>query len=434
MKSPKSTSLKVFSLSLGCPKNLVDTENILGILKNFKPVHSPTEADLILLNTCSFIQPAVEEALEKIIFIIEQIKHLNPKPFFIVTGCLVNRYGIEIKKEFPEVDLWLPIAKQSQLTSKLEKYFLNAFKKSKRVLTTSSYAYLKISEGCNNRCSFCTIPSIRGKLKSKPLQELILEASHIKNCGVKEIILIAQDLTAYGRDLGYKNGLATLLEHLANLEFSWIRMLYLYPGGINKNLLNIIKKYNNILPYFDLPLQHAHPEILKSMGRPFAKNPQKVLELIKEHIPEAVIRTTLIVGYPGESISHFEYLVQFVLKNQFHYLGVFTYFPEQGTRAAKLSNQVTSREKQRRYQEIMTLQQEISKKWLKTWKGKVEKILIDEPHPEWPTLFKGRTWFQAPEIDGFTYISSLNASPGKFVLANIEDTKTYDLIALDISD
>jgi tRNA-2-methylthio-N6-dimethylallyladenosine synthase/ribosomal protein S12 methylthiotransferase len=258
------------------------------------------------------------------------------------------------------------------------------------------------------------------------------EARFILGQGVKEIILIAQDSTAYGRDLGYKHGLKILLENLLSLSgLKWLRLLYLYPSGLSQDLLKFLADCQEpFLPYFDLPLQHAHPEILRSMGRPFARKPQEIIDRIRYYLPEAALRTTLIVGYPGETDKHFQTLCNFVERNCFHHLGVFPYYPEQGTKAATLPHQVPDKEKKIRQDLIMRLQQKISARILAEYEGETMDVLVDQPHPEWPGLFIGRTWFQAPEIDGVTYISGPDVHSGSMVPAMIHEAKVYDLVAL----
>jgi len=441
-------SINIYTISLGCPKNLVDTENMLGPLKNVcRNVDDPRKAQVILINTCAFIQPAIEESLQNILELVEIVKESSQNPLLVVTGCLVSRFGQELKKEIPEVDIFLPIKDQSKWLEVLTRHFSNKLASNNqhsilknqnsklfpRLLTTpKSFAYLKISEGCNNKCSFCSIPSIRGRLKSKPLDQLIQEAEFLLDQGVKEIILVAQDSTAYGRDLGYKYGLMTLLDKLLSLSrLKWLRIMYLYPAGLSQSLLKFLAGCGKpFVPYFDLPLQHAHPQILKSMGRPFAQNPQKIIDRIRNYFPEAALRTTLIVGYPGETDAHFQTLYDFVERNRFHHLGVFPYYPEQGTKAATLPQQVPNVEKRTRQDLIMRLQQKISTRILAEYEGENMDVLVDKAHPEWPGLFVGRVWFQAPEIDGVTYISGPDIHSGSMVYATIHEAKTYDLVAL----
>jgi len=424
--------LKVFTVSLGCPKNLVDTEHLLGQLGNsFEPTSKPESAQLILINTCAFIQPAIEESLEKIIATLEEVAHLTPKPLVVVTGCLVNRFGKKLFAELPEVDLWLSIAEQKNFASQLKKFFpqLNPSPIS-RLITTPSYGYLKISEGCNHKCSFCTIPQIRGKLHSFEPAKILDQAKQIMEQDKKELILIAQDLLSYGQDKKQEYGFIDLLEQLSELKFRWIRLLYLYPSKINERLLKTIASSKNILPYFDLPLQHSHPEILNRMQRPIL-NPQQTIDLIRKFIAEPVIRTTFIVGFPGEEQKHFNHLKKFILDNQFNYVALFPYWPEDSTPAAKLYPQLDSKTKQARFDQLMLIQQEITQRWLQTYLEQRLELLVDAPHPEWPTLYQARTWFQAPNIDGLTYLSGTHLSPGQMVKAEIIETKTYDLIALN---
>lgn len=421
-------------ISLGCPKNLVDTEKILGKLSPyFQPVENIEQARLVLINTCGFIEPAIEESLEIILETIEHCQKINPKPKIILTGCLVNRYYLELKKEFcREVDLILPISEQEHIAKHIQKIFKKDIATTdKRLITTpKSYAYLKISEGCNKRCSFCSIPSIRGKLRSAPLKEILKEAKFLESQNIPELVIVAQDSTSYGVDLGYKNGLIDLLDKLSTLNFKWIRLLYLYPSGINTDLLKFIASSSKVIPYFDLPLQHSHPDILKQMGRPFRQDPQKIIDKIREYLPEASLRTTFIVGFPGETENHFKHLIEFVQKNKFNHLGVFTYFAEGGTKAANLSPQVENKIKIKRKNQIMKIQKEISKQNLKYWQNKQLEIIIDKKNKEWPTLYEGRAWFQAPEIDGITYVSGESLSIGKVYQVTIEESKTYDLVGL----
>ncbi|WP_457571718.1 30S ribosomal protein S12 methylthiotransferase RimO [Desulfovulcanus sp.] len=438
-------SIDIYTISLGCPKNLVDTENMLGPIKNVcRSVDDPQKAQVILINTCAFIQPAIEESLQNILEMVEIVKESNQNPLLVVTGCLVSRFGQELKKEIPEVDIFLPIRYQFKFPEILAEHLKRTghsclFQHSSvsvlgtRLLTTpKSFAYLKISEGCNNKCSFCTIPSIRGRLKSKPLDQIMQEAKFILDQGIKEIILVAQDSTAYGRDLGYKYGLRTLLDKLLSLsKLKWLRILYLYPAGLSQSLLKFLAGCGEpFVPYFDLPLQHAHPQILKSMGRPFARNPQEIIDRIRNYLPGAALRTTLIVGYPGETDEHFQTLCDFVKRNCFHHLGVFPYYPEQGTKAATLPQQVPDKDKKTRRDLIMRLQQKISARILAEYEGETIDVLVDRAHPEWPGLFVGRVWFQAPEIDGVTYISGPDIHTGSMVPAMIHEAKTYDLVAL----
>ncbi|GFK93605.1 Ribosomal protein S12 methylthiotransferase RimO [Fundidesulfovibrio magnetotacticus] len=431
MKDP----IAVHTISLGCPKNLTDTELLLGGLPGpARPVDRPEDARLVLVNTCGFIRPAVEESVAEILDAAQALRGLDPKPLLAVAGCLVSRYGQELRDSLPEVDLWLSTHEIPDWPSRIANALSRAPSVAPKRLLTSppSYAYLKISEGCRHACRFCTIPSIRGPLKSRPVRDLADEARHLLDSGRSELILVAQDLTAYGRDLGYEPGLRGLLKTLLPLKgLARLRLLYLYPAGLTPGLLDFLKDAGPpLLPYFDIPLQHAHPDVLQSMGRPFAKDPRRVVDLVRDRFPEAAIRTSLIVGYPGETRTHFEYLLRFVRETRFTHLGVFAFQAEEGTPAAKMPRQVGMKTRQARRDAVMAAQAEISEEWLEGFQGRELDVLVDAPHPEWPGLHVGRAWFQAPEIDGVTYVSGPGVKPGAMVRATVDDTKTYDLVAL----
>ena len=436
--------MSIYTISLGCPKNLVDTEKILGRLdKYYSPAQELEHADLVLINTCSFIQPAVEESIQNILDISNYMENLQNRPKLVVTGCLVARYGSELEKELPEVDLWVDLNEQEDLVDKFARKFDleigtevepgDTSSRTNRVLSTSpGYSYLKISEGCPHNCNFCLIPQLRGKLQSESIRDLRMEAENLLSCGVKELCLVAQDVTSYGRDLGLKDGLRQLLREMVELDgLYWLRLMYLYPVGITSGLLYFFTTLGpKFKPYFDIPLQHAHPDLLKSMGRPFAQDPEKVISAIRRYFPDASIRTTFIVGYPGETEGHFQTLLDFVREARFEHVGVFSFYPEQGTRAAEMAGQVPEEVKESRRQELLQLQASISEEKLASYVDTWQEVLIDKKDPEWPTLYQGRTWFQAPEIDGITYVSAHDCQPGDMVWAKIEESKIYDLIAL----
>jgi tRNA-2-methylthio-N6-dimethylallyladenosine synthase/ribosomal protein S12 methylthiotransferase len=427
-------NIRVHTISLGCPKNRVDTEWMLGGLgPGLVHAPEPENAEVILINTCAFIEPAVDESLQVILNTAERIADKKPKPFLVVTGCLVNRYGSELSRELPEVDLFLDIARQKDLSRRVREFLgRGAPAPFSRLLTTApGFAYLKIAEGCDNRCRFCTIPSIRGPLVSRPEQEILEEARRCLDQGRSELILVAQDVTAYGRDRG-AGALPALMEKLAGLSgLQWLRLMYLYPAGLSRELLSFLADLGTpFIPYFDIPLQHAHPQILASMGRPFQRDPREVIERIRHFFPQAALRTTFIVGYPGETKAHFQALEDFVRETRFHHLGVFPYYPEDGSAAAKLPDQVSEAVKNRRRDTVMGIQAEISAEILLEQEGRELEILVDRPHEEWPGLFEGRTWFQAPEVDGITYVSGEGVTAGRMVRAVVEEAKTYDLVAL----
>jgi tRNA-2-methylthio-N6-dimethylallyladenosine synthase/ribosomal protein S12 methylthiotransferase len=361
-----------------------------------------------------------------------------------VAGCLPGRFGRSVlAKDLPEVDLWLetkdlpswPALILEALAGTPETASLAAALGCGpgRILSTGpSYAWLKISEGCGQACSFCTIPLIRGQLRSSGADELEAEARLLLEQGVKEIILVAQDLTAWGRDLDKAPGLVHLLERLLSLPgMARLRLMYLYPAGIDDKLLSFIRSAGPVLlPYFDVPLQHAHPDVLARMGRPFSRNPHKTVERIRAFLPEAALRTSLIAGFPGESEEQFETLCSFVRETRFHNLGVFSYCAEEGTPAAALPGQIPERVKDFRRDSLMEIQGEISEELLRECIGQRLEILVDAPHHEWPGLHVGRAWFQAPEVDGVTYVSGEGAAPGALVSAEITESFTYDLNAL----
>lgn len=464
--------LRVFSQSLGCPKNLVDTEHVLGSLGNITMVQSIDEAQFIFINTCAFISTAVEESIQSIVEIIDDIAEGEGK-FIAICGCLVGRYGAEeLSKELPEVNLWLStddIDNWGALTAKaVQQYFSISLAEKEvciefmspstnvsidgsaetitqetvlippagRLLSTGpSYAWMKIGEGCRHRCSFCTIPSIRGKHRSISADILVPEAKILVDGGVKELILVAQDVTAWGTDLPEKD-LRPLLDKLLALDgLERLRLMYLYPAGMTKDLLKYLSEAGDkFVPYFDIPLQHAHPEILSKMGRPFSQNPEIVVDRIREYFPQAAIRTTFMVGFPGETDAHFDTLYRFVNKSRFQQMGVFAYEKEDGTEAARMPNQVAQVVKQYRRDELMQLQAEISEEILESYAGQRLPILIDSVHPEWPGLYVGRTWFQAPVVDGITYVSAPPEADeikiGSIIEADITETQQYDLVAL----
>lgn len=440
-------AVKVFTVSLGCPKNLVDTERLLGALgPAMVPADSVAEADLALINTCGFIQPAVEESVAAILDAVhdaaETRESTGRRPLVAVAGCLVSRYGQDLRDELPEVDLWLSTdqlhlwpAMIAQAMAHLRPIPALGIEDTPRRLSTGpAYAYLKISEGCSHNCRFCTIPSIRGPHRSRPVDALLSEARTLA-AAVPELVIVGQDSTSYGSDLGGDNTIKRLVSGLAELPgLAWLRLMYLYPAGLTDDLLAFLKSIGNpLLPYFDIPLQHAHPDVLASMGRPFARNPRKVIDRVRAHFPDAALRTTFIVGYPGETDEHFDHLMRFVEETRFHHLGVFPYWPEDGTPAAAMPHQVDGQTKLDRHDALMALQADISREIMESHVGQTLPVLIEAPSPEWPGLYTGRTWFQAPEVDGTTYVSAppdTTLTPGTIVNVEIDKADTYDLSGL----
>ena len=437
----------IHSVSLGCPKNRVDLEKLLAAVPGMNAAPSPDGADCVIINTCAFIDPATRESVAAIADAIEDIAEKGNKgkrkPLLVVSGCLVGRYGEKtLAPELPEVDLWLDNRDLAAWSGKLRAALASAghvlpdaaaMPAALRFLSTGpSYAWLKISDGCDHSCSFCTIPFIRGAFQSAPAESLVRETRELLASGVREINLVAQDSTAWGKDLGGRRDLASLLEQLLPLSgLERLRLMYLYPAGITPELLRFLKSAGPpFVPYFDIPVQHAHPELLSRMGRPFARDPEASLNRVREVFPEAALRTSIIVGFPGETDAHFRTLYDFVERTRFHHLGVFEYQAEEGTRAAAMEFQPPAGIKAERRDALMALQAGISEEILADCAGETLEILVDAPHPEWPGLFTGRTWFQAPDIDGLTYVSGPGVKPGALVRAEITETRTYDLVAL----
>jgi len=437
----------VYSISLGCPKNRVDTEVMLGSLGSaFVPAASAEQSDVVLINTCSFIEAAVEESAQVILETASEIAELDPRPLLVVTGCLPSRYGDELAGELPEVDAWIPLEVQSDWAGIVLERLRGSGQRQgvrdrervmpggrERVLSTGpGMAYLKISEGCNHTCSFCIIPRLRGPLRSRALDSLVAEARGLVGRGVRELCLVAQDVGAFGSDKGPGNHLQDLISSLCNLEgLDWLRLMYLYPAGVTPALLSFLRSLGPpFVPYFDIPLQHAHPGILKKMGRPFAGDPLKVVTRVREVFPEASLRTSLIVGFPGETEDQFQTLLDFVRRVRFDHLGVFAFSPEQESRAAQEPGQVCEDLKAQRRDRVLEIQEEISADKLAAYEGRELEVLVERADPHWPTLYQGRTWFQAPEVDGMTYVSGQAIRPGELVRARVEKASSYDLSGL----
>ena len=431
-----SVSLRCYSTSLGCPKNRVDTERLLGSLGvALVPVESPDEAELVFINTCAFIQPATEESVRTIAQAIADIEELPKRPLLAVAGCLVGRYHAEdLAPELPEVDLWLDNSDLEAWPAMLaRKLGLPEPTVPGRILSTGpAYAWLKISDGCRHACSFCAIPNIRGGHRSHCKDMIVREARALLDQGVKELNLVAQDLTEWGCDLDGKQDLRTLLDGLLPLPgLERLRLMYLYPAGMTHEMLKYLCEAGKpFVPYFDVPVQHSHPDVLSRMGRPFARNPREAIDRIRNVFPEAALRTSIMVGFPGETEEHFEHLREFIEEVRFQHLGVFAYRAEEGTPAAAMPDQVEDRVKEWRRDLLMEAQADISAEWLSRFEGDRLSILVDAPHSEWPGLHTGRAWFQAPEIDGMVYISGPGVEPGALVDADIVECRDYDLVAL----
>lgn len=425
--------MKVGLVSLGCAKNLVDSEAILALMKNndFEIVSSPSEADVIIVNTCGFIESSKQESINTI------LEMASYNALLVVTGCLVQRYKEELEKELPEVDLFVPIRDYDKLgeliSEKMKiKKMVGCFDFSSRVLSTPFYtAYLKISEGCNNRCTYCAIPLIRGSFVSYPLENLVNQAKDLASKGVKELVVISQDTTCYGSDFEGQNiTTVTLLKELLKIkEFSYIRLLYLYPDELSDELIELMGKEERLTPYFDLPIQHSSSRLLQSMNR--RGDREFLLSLIKkirDKVPNAILRTTLIVGFPGETKEDIEDLKSFIQEVKFDHLGCFTYSLEEGTASATFENQIDEETKQQRYESIMEIQAQISLENNKKRVGQTFKGIIidyDEEHDDY--LFRC-AWNAPDDIDGNIYIKSEEPlEEGKEISVVIEDYDTYNL-------
>lgn len=423
--------MKVGIISLGCAKNLVDSETIAYLFQDnqIEIVNSVEEADIILINTCGFIESSKQESIDTILEIVQYHK------ITIVTGCLVERYKEELEKEIPEVDLFISIREYPHFSELLNQVLKNkklsgTLSNNNRILSTQPFtAYLKISEGCNNCCAYCAIPLIRGKFRSFPQEELVSQAAALAQKGVKELVVISQDTTRYGEDLKNTNIVSLLKELLSIKEFEYIRLLYLYPDEINDELIELIGSNPRLTPYFDIPIQHASSKVLQSMNRrDDEKFLRELFSKIRNKVPNAILRTTLIVGFPGETEEDFAILENFVKDIRFDHLGTFTYSKEEGTVGDLLPNQIDERIKQERYQRIMEIQQKISYENNQKRLGKQSYGLI-VGYDEDRNAYLVRSEFNAPdEIDGNIYCFSENEhSLGDKIFFEIINAENYDL-------
>jgi len=431
--------------SLGCPKNRVDSEVILGALMNggHKPVEDPLEARLIVVNTCSFIESATQESIDTILE-LAQAKQRGQCKFFVVAGCLPQRYGRKLANSMPEVDLFVGTSSFARLPSLLanlqkgdrERLSIESPRflmtsETQRVLSTPFYSgYLKIAEGCSNRCTFCTIPAIRGPYRSRPRYDLLQEAEWLASQGVIELNLVAQDTTGYGIDLDTEPRLSDLLEDLARIgKFSWIRILYGYPQRIDRRLLEVMASYDCICKYLDIPLQHVSARLLKAMGRSGSSEEfHEIIAFIRAYLEEVTLRTTLIVGFPGETEADFQELYEFVEKAGFQRLGIFAYSPEKGTKAARLKNAVEESVKQERLRALVDLQEKVSLDYHQKLVGTVQPILVEGVSGETDLLLEGRLASQAPEVDGCVLINKGFGQVGEIMDVRITEAHPYDLV------
>lgn len=417
-------------ISLGCAKNLVDTEMFLGLAKEFNLtiVNNFKQADILVVNTCGFIEPAKQEAIDTI---LELVEYKKQGKIIIAMGCLVERYLNDLKVEIPEVDYYIPIKDYPNMHKIFEEITkvksTSTFNCAKRVISTSpNHAYLRISEGCNNRCHYCAIPLIRGSFRSRPFDDIIMEAKYLSSKGITEINVISQDTTRYGSDIN--SSLAELLDTLANLnKFKLIRVLYLYPDEITQELLDVMKKHDSIANYFDIPIQHASDKMLLHMNR--RGNQELITNIInniRSMMSDAVIRTTLIVGFPGEDENDFNILKDYVSKMHFDRLGVFQYSDEENTVAYDFDDKISDDVKLQRFEEIMKIQYQVIEDNNKLLLGKTFEALVDhfDNHKQ---MYALRSYREAPdEVDGYIYVKD-SLEIGKYYNIEITDYKGYDL-------
>ncbi|MBQ9814411.1 MAG: 30S ribosomal protein S12 methylthiotransferase RimO [Lachnospiraceae bacterium] len=422
--------MKVFLVSLGCDKNRVDSEEMLGRLSaaGFSFTEDEYEADVIVVNTCCFIDAAKEESIEAILD-MARMKTEGKCRKLIVAGCLSERYKDEIITELPEVDAYIGVKELDRLPVIIAEHEVST-DSFKRILTTGGhYEFLKIAEGCNKRCTYCIIPYVRGKYKSYPMEQLLEEAKFLADSGVKELILVAQETTIYGMDIYGRKALPELLEKLCEIDgFRWIRLLYTYPEEITEELLDVIAKNPKIVNYLDMPIQHISDKILKKMGRRTSSaDIRNIIARIRQVIPDAAIRTSLISGFPGETEADHAELVEFVKETAFDRLGVFTYSREEGTPAYNFPDQVDEDVKTARRDEIMSLQEQISAENLEHLVGRELEVFVEGFLPS-DGVFVGRSYMDAPDVDGFVYFKSdYDLMSGDYVLVKINASSDYDL-------
>ena len=421
---------------LGCEKNRIDTEHMLGLLvqAGYNVDTNEDIADYVIVNTCSFIEAARAESVRTLVELAEADKKI------VITGCMAQHFQEELLEELPEAVAVVGTGDYNKIVDVIQRVEVGervkqvsaepsyiADETTPRYRTTSEgVAYLRVAEGCDYRCAFCIIPHLRGNQRSRTIESIVAEAHHLASEGVQELILISQITTNYGLDLYGKPKLAELLQALGNVDIPWIRMHYAYPTGLTQSVIQAIQETPNVLPYLDLPLQHSHPEILRAMNRPWqGQVNDAVIERIKTALPDAVLRTTFIVGFPGETEQHFEHLLQFVQRHEFDHAGVFTFSPEEGTPAYNLPNQLPQEVMEARRDALMAAQQPISLKKNQGAVGKVIDVLIEQEHPSTGERI-GRSARFAPEVDGLVYVQG-DAPLGTIVEVEITDADIYDL-------
>lgn len=436
---------KIYFISLGCPRNLVDSEVMLGILlkSGYEVSETLEEADYLIINTCGFLEASRQESMEAV---QESLQHKKKTAKLIVTGCMVQTHSSQLKEKFPKIDYFLGsgdvegILKAVQATQQGEmistaRSYLEAGEVPRQLSTPKHYAYLKIAEGCRKKCAYCIIPDIKGPLKSKSKEQILKEFHLLLKQGVKEIILIAQDLGDYNKDHGFKHvdGLIDLLKSLLEVDGDyWIRLMYLYPDEITAELIALMKQNPRICPYLDMPIQHVNNEVLKSMRRATSKEKIiQTLQILRQEVPQIIIRTSLIVGFPGETEEQFEELASFIKEYPLDNIGIFKFSREPGSHAYGLPNQIPEKTKEARYHQLMQIQKKNVKKRQGKLIGKTFEVVIEGYHPDSPLLLRGRTMGQCPEIDGIVIINQGREKVkafGERYNVTITDIADYDLI------
>jgi len=434
--------------SLGCPRNLVDSEMILAQLQSagFVLTDRAEEAEALLVNTCAFLRSAVEESIETILELSRYKKEGGCRAL-IVVGCLPQRYGEALAREMPEVDAWMGVRAAPGVAEICRRALRGELRAGQfwadsagkdwgedlpRILCTPPhFAYLRVAEGCDNRCSYCVVPSLRGGLRSRPLPSLLREAAELAEAGAKELILVAQDLGSYGRDLNPPLSLSILLRSLCRVEgLEWIRLLYVHPARVTEELVRVLAEEPRICPYLDLPVQHIDDDLLRAMNRGVSSaRIRQVVEELRSAIPHIRLRTTVMVGFPGETEYRFATLLDFIREAQFDHLGAFAYSREEGTPAAGMKGQIKSEVKARRLREVMEVQAEISRRKNRALVGTRQRVLIDGKEGPSESVHWGRISGQAPEIDGAVQVWGKGLSPGQLVEVEIVGADTYDLVA-----
>lgn len=435
--------MKVGFISLGCAKNQVDTEVMMAALKSagHRIVNSVEQAEAVVVNTCGFIEPAREEAIDTLLETSQQ-RDKGRLKYLIATGCLSQLHGEELLREMPELDAVVGVSSfrdiadvlervsQGERVSRLGPLPVQYPEEAPRLLSTpAGYAYLRVTEGCNNRCAYCTIPTIRGNLRSRPVEDIEREARQLVARGIKELVLVAQDTSAYGTDLYGAPRLAPLLEQLGRVEeLEWIRLMYLHPAHITPELIEMISRPGIVIPYLDIPIQHSSAAVLQKMKRGYGSQElSSLIAQLRKAIPGLVLRTTVMVGFPGETRADHDELAAFVHETEFDWLGCFTFIPEPGTAAAAMSGQVPEEVKEERRNAIMRMQQRITRHKNISRLDQQEKVLISSRVNK--DIYLGRTYFQAPEVDGVTLVkSSHHLEPGRFYPVDLKAVKHYDMI------